>query len=46
MIDGYVGRYYDVINGSLPEPEPVKTEEEIVRETMQGGGLHFKGQQS
>lgn len=34
-------RYYDIISNKEPA-EPEKSEEEIILETMQGGGLHFK----
>lgn len=42
VVGSYKCRYYDLISDNEPEPE--ETEEEIVLRTIQGGGLHFKGQ--
>lgn len=42
IVGNYKGRYYDIITGNLPEPEPEKTGEEIVAEVMANGGLQFE----
>ena len=38
----YKCRYYNIITNTMPEPEPQKTEDEIVAEIMEKGGLRFK----
>lgn len=42
IVGTYIGRYYDIINGKLPEPKKEETADEIVSRIVKEGGLKFK----